>query len=207
MRKSKVIVLGFAVLVVGCLMWGGLVTSAQNSNSSTTAANTNAPAKRKPRRHKPKPKAAEDGTDTATATTAPAPPPPRTGRCDPNQQEQTDLSGTYAGRVKHGDEAEMDGTLTITGNKFTMAAGSDTHSGTITAVTTCNYTAVTVMPDGAPRAMSLRAKRVGNSLTLTSVPGEPQQVKFTTSGGAMKAKPRRHKTKKAVPAPPPPPQQ
>src|SRR3989441_12767222 len=138
-------VLGFAVLVVGCLMWGGLVTSAQNSNSSTTAANTNAPAKRKPRRHKPKPKAAEDGTDTATATTAPAPPPPRTGRCDPNQQEQTDLSGTYAGRVKHGDEPVMDATLTVTGNNFTMTSGSDTHSGRIAAVTTCGYTAVTVM--------------------------------------------------------------
>jgi len=190
-------------------MWGGLITSAQNSNSSTTAANTNAGAKKKPRRHKSKPKAAEDGgTDMAAATTTPAAPAPRrTGRCDPMQQEQTDLSGTYTGRVKHGDEAEMDGTLTITGNKFTMAAGSDTRSGTITAVTTCNYTAVTVMLDGTPRAMSLRAKRAGNSLTLTSVPGEPQQVTFTTSGAAMKARPRRHKTKKAVPAPPPPPQQ
>lgn len=207
MRKSKVIVLGFAVVVAGCLTCGGLVASAQNSNSSTTSANTNTEAKKKPRRHKPRPKAAEAGTDTAAATTAPALPPPRTGRCDPSQQEQTDLSGTYTGKVKHGDEAAMDGTLTITGNKFTMAAGSNTHSGTITAVTTCNYTAVTVMPDGAPRAMSLRAKRVGNSLTLTSVPGEPQQVMFTTGGAAMKGKPRRHKTKKAVPAPPPPPQQ
>ncbi len=53
-----------------------------------------------------------------------------------------------------------------------------------------------MMMDGAPSAMSLRAKKVGDNLTLTSVPGEPQMVSFTT-GGAMKAKPhvRKHKPK------------
>src|SRR5256885_16550065 len=66
----------------------------------------------------------------------------------------------------HGDEAAMEGTLTITGNNFTMTSGTDTHSGRITAVTTCGYTAVTVMPEGAPHAMSLRAKRAGNSLKI-----------------------------------------
>src|SRR5207244_11828810 len=69
----------------------------------------------------------------------------RTGRCDPTQQEQTDLSGTYTGRVKHGDEPVMDATLTVTGNNFTMTSGSDTHTGRITAVTTCGYTAVPVI--------------------------------------------------------------
>ena len=126
-------------------------------------------------------------------------------RCDPNKQEQTDLSGTYNGKVKHGDEAAMDATLTITGNNFTMTSGSDTHSGRITAVTTCGYTAVTMMmgdltpptpspnPPPALPAMSLRAKKVGNNLTLTSVPGEPKTVWFSTSGsGGMKPH-RKHK--------------
>jgi len=130
--------------------------------------------------------------------------PRRSGRCDPNQQEQTDLSGTYTGKVKHGDQPQMDGTLTITGNSFTMNAGSETHSGRIVAVTTCGYTAVTVMPEGAPHAHSLRAKRVGNGLTLMSVPGEPEKIMFTTGGGTRR--PRRHGTHKPAPAVTPTPQ-
>ncbi|HMG73428.1 MAG TPA: hypothetical protein VK582_08005, partial [Pyrinomonadaceae bacterium] len=172
--------------------------------------------KRKPRRHKAKAKPAADAADAST--TGMAMTPKKTGRCDPTQQEQTDLSGTYTGKVKHGDEAAMDATLTITGNNFTMAAGSDTHSGRITAVTTCGYTAVTVMmgdltppppgpnPPAALPAMSLRAKKVGDRLTLTSVPGEPQKISFTSGGGAMKMKPRKHRTKvKAKTGTPPPP--
>jgi len=166
----------------------GLVVSAQNTNSSTTMAPANkAAAKKKPRRHK-----------AAAATT---------GRCDPTKQEQTDLSGTYTGKVKHGDEPAMDATLTITGNNFTMTSGSDTHSGRVTAVTTCGYTAATFMmgdltppapspnPPKALPAMSLRVKKVGDSLTLMSVPGEPQKISFTSGGGAMKRKPRKHRVK------------
>jgi hypothetical protein len=139
------------------------------------------------------------------------------GRCDPEKQEQTDLSGTYTGKVKHGDEAAMDATLTVTGNNFTMTSGSDTKSGRLTAVTTCGYTAVTVMmgdltppapgpnPPAALPAMSLRAKKVGDSLTLTSVPGEPNHVSFTTGSGMVKHKPRKHRSKaKTTTATPPP---
>ena len=132
-------------------------------------------------------------TEATTAVTTETP--KRTGRCDPTQQEQTDLSGTYTGKLKHGDEPVMDATLTVTGNNFTGTMGSETHSGRITAVTTCGYTAVTMMMDGAPKAVSLRAKKVGDNLTLTSVPGEPQTIMFTTGGGAMKSKPRKHKAK------------
>src|SRR3989454_12380263 len=114
----------------------------------------------------------------------------------------------------------MDATLTITGNTFTMTSGTDTHSGRITAVTTCGYTAVTVMmgdltppmpgPNPPPphKAMSLRAKKVGDTLTLTSVPGEPEMVSFTTGGAAMKGMKgtRKHRTsRKPKTAPPPPP--
>ena len=207
MRKSTIylFVLGIAVVAMTALASAGLVVSAQNTNSSTTMAPTNKAAtnkaaKKKPRRHK-----------VAAATT---------GRCDPTQQEQTDLSGTYTGKVKHGDEPVQDATLTITGNNFTMVSGSDTHSGRVTAVTTCGYTAATFMmgdltppppgpnPPAALPAMSLRAKKVGDSLTLMSVPGEPQKVSFTSGGGAMKMKPRRHrakaKAKTGTPPPPPP---
>ncbi len=218
MRKSTYLfVLGLAVVAMTALASAGLVVSAQNTNSSTTMAPTNtAAAKKKPRRHKAKP-AADAGEASTSGMAMPA---KKTGRCDPTQQEQTDLSGTYTGKVKHGDEPVQDATLTVTGNNFTMTSGSDTHSGRITAVTTCGYTAVTVMmgdltppppgpnPPAARPAMSLRAKKVGDSLTLTSVPGEPQRVSFTTGGGMTKHAPRKHKSKAktttSTPPPPPP---
>jgi hypothetical protein len=207
-RKSTIylFVLGLAVVATTALVSAGLVVSAQNSNSSTTMAPTNTAAKKKtPPRRKAKAKAAADTGDASTA--AMPMPAKKTGRCDPTQQEQTDLSGTYTGKVKHGNEPAMDATLTITGGSFTMTSGSDTHSGRITAVTTCGYTAVTMMmgdltppppgpnPPAALPAMSLRAKKVGDHLTLTSVPGEPKSVMFTTGGGMMKAKARKHRSK------------
>jgi hypothetical protein len=186
------------IAVFGALISTGLIVSAQNSNSSTTMAPANTNSS-KPRRHKPKPKPAAEATDTAATTETTPAAMPRKGRCDPNQQEQTDLSGTYTGKMKMGDEAAMDATLTITGNNFTMNAGSNTHSGRIVAVTTCGYTAVTVMPEGANHAHSLRAKKMGNGLTLMSVPGEPEKIMFTTGGGM--GRPRKHKTHKpAAPA-------
>ena len=215
MRKSTIylFVLGLAVVLMTALASAGLVVSAQNSNSSTTMAPTNTAAKKSTRRRgKAKAKPAADASDMSMA--APA---KKSGRCDPTQQEQTDLSGTYTGKVKHGSEAPMDATLTITGNNFTMTSGSDTHSGRITAVTTCGYTAVTIMmgdltppppgpnPPPAHPAMSLRAKKVGDSLTLTSVPGEPQMVSFTTGGAPMKAMRKHKRTHKPMTAPPPPP--
>jgi len=221
-RKSTIYLFVLGVVVMTALASAGLVVSAQNSNSSTTMAPTNTAAKRKPRRHKAKPKAAEEAAEASTAAAMPMPA-KKTGRCDPTQQEQTDLSGTYTGKVKHGNEPAMDATLTVTGNNFTMTSGSDTHSGRITAVTTCGYTAVTIMigdltppplgpnPPAAKPAMSLRAKKVGDRLTLTSVPGEPQSVVFTSGGGAMKSKPRKHrskaKTTTGTTPPPPPPEQ
>ena len=200
MRKSITypFVLAVVIGVFAALTSAGLIVSAQNSNSSTTMTPSSAKKTSKPARHKPK-ASAEATTDTgATAETMPAAK-PRRGRCDPNQQEQTDLSGTYTGKMKHGDEPAMDATLTITGNNFSMTAGSDTHSGRIVAVTTCGYTAVSVMPEGANHAHSLRAKKMGNGLTLMSVAGEPEKMMFTTGGGMRR--PRKHTTKKpAAPA-------
>jgi hypothetical protein len=170
-RKSTVylFILGLAVVALATLAGAGLVVSAQNTNSSMTTEG----AQMKPKPRKPRKMAASSG------------------RCDPTQQEQTDLSGTYTGKARHDKSAAADATLTITGNNFSMTSGSDTHSGRITAVTTCGYTGVTMMmgdltppppspnPPAALPAMSLRAKRAGNTLTLTSVPGEPKSLWFS----------------------------
>ena len=186
MRKSTLYLLlpGVAVVLTAALFSAEFVASAQNSNSSMTMTES-----------KPKPKSHRRTTTRWT------------GRCDPKQQEQTDLSGTYTGKARHENEAPVDATLTITGNTFTMTSGSDTHTGRVTAVTTCGYTAVTMMmgdltpPTGttAPPplpAMSLRAKKSGNNLTLNSVPGEPKSVWFSTVGSGMKTKPRKHRSSK-----------
>jgi hypothetical protein len=192
-RKSTIYlyVLGLVVMCVVALASSGLVVSAQNANSSTTTE-----AKPKPKKKK------------AMAKTS--------GRCDPTKQEQTDLSGTYTGKANHGDgQPPQDATLTITGNNFTMTSGSETHNGRITAVTTCGYIGVTMMmgdltppapgpnPPAALPAVSLRAKKVGDKLWLTSVPGEKMKVSFTPTG-ASKAKPKRKKasTKKTDAAAP-----
>jgi hypothetical protein len=194
-RKSTIYLygLGLVVMIAGALASNGLVVSAQNANSSMTETS-------KPKTKKTK--------KTAMAKTS--------GRCDPTKQEQTDLSGTYTGKANHGNgEPAQDATLTVTGNNFTMTSGSETHSGRITAVTTCGYIGVTMMmgdltpptpspnPPAALPAVSLRAKKVGDKLWLTSVPGEKMQVSFTPTGGA-KSKPKRKKasTKKTEAAAP-----
>src|SRR5690349_11849575 len=100
-----------------------MIVFAENLNLSTTMSNINsAPTKPKPRRHRRKAKATEAAAEAGTAAEpSPTPAPRRTGRCDPMQQEQTDLSGSYTGKLKHGDQPAMDATLTITGNNFTAS--------------------------------------------------------------------------------------
>jgi len=238
-RKSTIYLFVLGIVMIGAMTCAGLVVSAQNSNTSTTMApsNTNKP-KRTGRRTSRKPantNTADQSSDATTANTNAAPrtrrgrrgaakttadatsmaAPKKTGRCDPTQQEQTDLSGTYTGKAKHGTEAAVDATLTITGTNFTMTAGPETHNGRMTAVTTCGYTAVTMMmgdltpptpspnPPAALPAISMRAKKVGDKLWLMSVPGEKMSVSFTPTGGAMKLKPRKHRstTRKTEAAP------
>jgi len=187
-------------IVIAALMSVGMAVSAQNSNSLTNNSNM---AKPKPRRHRRRTPKAAAAMSTDAMATMPAAAPKMTGRCDPNQQEQTDLSGTYTGKLKHGNDPVADATLTVTGNQFSGTMGGQTINGRIVAVTTCGYTAVTIMHEGQARAMSLRAKRMGNGLTLTSVPGEPEQIMFTTGGGAMR--PRKHQRMSKKPLAPPPP--
>jgi len=187
-------------IVIAALMSVGMAVSAQNSNSLTNNSNM---AKPKPRRHRRRTPKAAAAMSTDAMATMPAAAPKMTGRCDPNQQEQTDLSGTYTGKLKHGNDPVADATLTVTGNQFSGTMGGQTINGRIVAVTTCGYTAVTIMHEGQTRAMSLRAKKMGNGLTLTSVPGEPEQIMFTTGGGMMR--PRKHRPMSKKPLAPPPP--
>jgi hypothetical protein len=229
-RKSTIylFVLGLAVVAMTALASAGLVVSAQNSNSSTTMAPTMAPTntnkgakkttrRRRTTRRKPAAAAADTATTTSdAATTAPVTAPKRTGRCDPTQQEQADLSGTYTGKINYPDASLTgDATLTITGNNFTLTAGSTTQSGRVTAVTTCGYTGATMMfgdltpptpspnPPPAMPAVSVRVKKVGDRVTLMTVPGEKRSFSFGSVGAARPV--RKHRTRKAKTSAPPPP--
>lgn len=140
------------------------------------------------------------------------------GRCDPTQQEQTDLSGTYSGKVNYPDASLTgDATLTITGNNFTLTAGSTSQSGRITAVTTCGYTGATMMfgdltpptpspnPPAALPAVSLRVRKMGDRVTLMTVPGEKRSFSFGTAA-ATRPRKQRPKAKTDAMAPMTPPQ-
>jgi hypothetical protein len=84
---------------------------------------------------------------------------------------QTDLSGTYTGTFNC-DSIGLTGdtTLTINGNQFTTADGK---TGRIVASTTRGYTAVALQMGDAnastPTIVSLRSRKSGDRLTLTSV--------------------------------------
>lgn len=103
-----------------------------------------------------------------------------------------DLSGTYTGMVNYpAGGMSGDATLTINSNQFTLTSGSSTQSGTVTGVTTRGYTAVAMMfgsvaagstsgTTPAPTIISLRAKKVGDRLTLKSVQGETNAFSFTS---------------------------
>ena len=130
-----------------------------------------------------------DNTNTSTDTTMSG---GQTGDDTTNTSggASTDMSGTYTGKVSmpdHGVTGE-DGTLTITGNQYTLTAGSMTHSGRILANTTRGYTGVAMElgpgEAGQPAPfISLRARRRGTEgLSLTSAPGEKQRFTFTTAG-------------------------
>lgn len=193
------VALAFVVLDVGAL--------SQNTNSSTTTqedeananANTNTtPQRRRGRRGRrrapttPAPDATptEPAEGTGEGETTPRPEvvinrgaPPQ----NPSGGTQEDLSGTYTGRVTMtgGHEMSGDGTLTITGNTFTLEAGGTTHSGRIYAINTRRYIGValyfTDIMDAAtntPLAASVRARRQGNSFSLTPIPGTRNRLTF-----------------------------
>jgi hypothetical protein len=99
----------------------------------------------------------------------------------------TDLSGTYTGTLNMTGGHEMSGqaTLTITGNQFTLAMEGMTHTGRVLAVTTRGYTGVSFFfsdiddtETRTPLAVSVRARRRGDRLTLEPVPGARTRLSF-----------------------------
>ena len=113
------------------------------------------------------------------------------GRCNPDKDERADLSGSYAGVINY-PAAGLSGpaTLTVTGNRFTLTSGSKTEAGNITAVITCNYTAVAMMfgqwktpQPGEPvlpplPMLSLTATKKGDQLTLKPSASEHREFIF-----------------------------
>lgn len=98
-----------------------------------------------------------------------------------------DLSGAYTGRVMMtgGHEMSGDATLTITGNTFTLESGGMTHNGRVYAINTRKYigaafyfTDITDSATNTPLAASVRARRRGNMLMLTPVPGSRNRLTF-----------------------------
>ena len=104
---------------------------------------------------------------------------------------QPDLSGTYTGTFNC-DAVGLTGdtTLTITGNQFTTADGK---TGRIVASKNGGYTAVALQVGestaaSTPQIISLRAKKMGNRLTLMSAAGSTQKCTFMPSRTTARAK-------------------
>ena len=111
--------------------------------------------------------------------------------------EQVDLSGTYTGRVMTtgGHEMSGEGTLTITGNTFTLAVDTMTHSGRVYAVLTRGATSAAFyfadIQDSAtstPLVFNVRARKSGERLTLTPAPGTRNRMTFGTAGGGRRGR-------------------
>jgi len=114
------------------------------------------------------------------------------------QTTQTDLSGTYAGTFNC-DALGLTGdtTMTVNGNEFTLADG---RTGRIVASTTGGYTAVALQLTPAatapgataaattPMVVSMRARKSGKRLTLTSVGGPAMKCSFMPSRNVARSK-------------------
>lgn len=215
-RRSIGLVFVFAVCVVFVcaeLFVSSASVGAQNTNSSTTqdettrggmmtsntsTDNTNTTTTRRRRRRRAKSTAAATAavvTDTSMHSAD------MTGT-------QTDLSGTFTGTVNY-PEGGLNGpaTVTVTGTTFTLTpdGGGSPLNGTITAVTTRGYVAVTLMfgdrspipvtqsPPPLP-AVSLRARMTNGHVTMTSVPGEKREFSFTSTAAMKTRRTRRART-------------
>lgn|GEM_PF-620649 len=182
---SFLVVLALAVFTTLAIVSEDFGVLAQNANSSETQndnmENTNTTPTRRGRRRGRR-RMARPAADTSMTAD--------TGASSPG--EQTDLSGTYTGRVNitGGTEMDGDGTLTITTNQFTLEAGGMTHTGRVYAVTTRGYTGVsfyfsdvTDSTTNTPVVAMGRAKRMGDRLTITPVPGARTTIRFSSGGG------------------------
>jgi hypothetical protein len=206
---SFLVTLALAVFTSAAIVSADLGALAQNANSSGTEdsmQNENAaPTTRRGRRRGRRRAAAAAPADVASDTGAQSP------------GEQTDLSGTYSGNITVTGGAEMSGpgTLTITGNQFTIEAGGASHAGRVYAVTTRGYTGVSFyFSDATDSATSTpvvamgRAKKSGDRLWITPVPGARTTIRLTPAGGGGGGRRRGRRGRRAtVAAPEAPPTQ
>ncbi|MFY9622562.1 MAG: hypothetical protein WAM70_18595 [Pyrinomonadaceae bacterium] len=112
--------------------------------------------------------------------------------CDPQKQESIDFSGNFGGEV-----TSLDGrligvaTLEIKDDKFTLTVGNQEIRGKISAIQTCDVTAVGLTFEaqfndfkfGAPSTLgvSLRAKKCGKGFKLVTTPNQAMAFVFTES--------------------------
>lgn len=194
---------GLLLATLTFLLIGGdvLALGAQDPPNPAPANPAQTPQTTKKRNSKKKRGEMTTTTATGDQTTTPAEAMPAPGQeTEPAQKpaqtktnlaaEQIDLSGAYAGTfVCDALGLSGDTTLTITGNQFTTADGK---TGRIVASKTGGYTAVALqtgeVPTGTagatasatpPTIVSLRARRSGNSLTLTPAAGSTTECRFT----------------------------
>jgi hypothetical protein len=160
--------------------------SQENTNTSETTTGTTSTGRRRGSRRG---KGSTASADTSTAGG-------QTGTTAAGQP--SDLSGTYSGVVNY-PEGNLTGpaTLTITGNQFTLTPeGGSPVSGRVSAVNTRGYTGVAMQlgdyaapaaggtPSTPPATVSLRARKSGNNISLSSVPGATHQFSFTPGSSA-----------------------
>jgi hypothetical protein len=191
--------LAFAAFLLVAVDAGAL---AQNSNSSTThddhattTGGNTAPSRtrRSNRRRRTRPRpvvVAPDAPDAPDANVS-ADQDANLSASELAGGVDADLSGTYSGPLSltGGHEMSGDATLTITGNQFTLESGGMTHTGRVLAVTTRGYTGVSLYftdvtdaTTNTPLAVSVRARRRGDQLTLEPVPGARNVMRFGQPG-------------------------
>jgi hypothetical protein len=132
--------------------------------------------------------AGSSSQNTNSTNRAPTPESATTNISAPQATEEVDLSGTYTGTFNCPD-AGVSGetTLTITGKAFTL---SDGKSGRITSAMTRGYIGVTMQfgelvmatpqqPSQPPVIVSMRARKSGDRLTLSTIPNERRVCSFT----------------------------
>jgi hypothetical protein len=200
-------VLAFLAFVLTVADLGAL---AQNTNSSTPPEegtqndnaqndnmqnmNANAPTGRRRRgRRRAAPIAATDSTGEAAPAGDSGMGAQETDTGVGAPGEAADLSGTWSGRLRMtgGHEMSGEGTLTITGNQFTLTSEGMSHSGRVIAITTRGYTgAAFIFSDiddpgsNTKLACSVRVRQGRNSLTLTPVPGARNRLNFNGRASA-----------------------